>query len=79
MQNRILEAEISYLRKRNSELVEDGLLRYSEESPLRLGIGNERKYSETKGRESLISQLELKTIEVGFIVVSSINLRSVSG
>ncbi|KAM3174515.1 hypothetical protein ACTXT7_010372 [Hymenolepis weldensis] len=63
MQNRILEAEISYLRKRNSELVEDRLLGYSEESPLSLGISNERKYSETKGRESLISQLELKIIE----------------
>nr|CUU99225.1 hypothetical transcript [Hymenolepis microstoma] len=63
MQNRILEAELDHLRKRNSELVEDGLLKRSEESPSRLCVGKERNNSETKDRESLISQLEQKTME----------------
>ncbi|VDN97302.1 unnamed protein product [Rodentolepis nana] len=63
MQNRILEAELDHLRKRNSELVEDRLLKLSEQSPLRLCFGTESKHSDTEGRESLISQLEQKNIE----------------
>lgn len=68
MHSRILEAEISNLRKRNAELMEDiALLRKSADSHSSKNSGllaKEKSSFGTQGRESLIEQLELKTLEV---------------
>ncbi|KAL5108921.1 hypothetical protein TcWFU_005130 [Taenia crassiceps] len=67
MHSRILEVEISNLRKRNAELMEDiALLKKSAEfhpSKNSVLMDKDKSSSETQGRESLIEQLELKTLE----------------
>ncbi|KAL5970324.1 hypothetical protein TSMEX_001943 [Taenia solium] len=67
MHSRILETEISNLRKRNAELLEDiALLKKSADShpSNNPGLTAKGKSSfETQGREALIEQLELKTLE----------------
>ncbi|VDK37135.1 unnamed protein product [Taenia asiatica] len=67
MHSRILETEISNLRKRNAELLEDiALLKKSAESHSSKNsrlTAKEKSSFETQGREALIEQLELKTLE----------------
>lgn len=69
MQNRILVAEISHLRKRNSELAEDVLLKNTNKTNIGFEFADAlkgNKSSVVAERKSLISQLEFKTIQVGF-------------
>ncbi|VDM31848.1 unnamed protein product [Hydatigera taeniaeformis] len=67
MHNRILETEISNLRKRNADLLEDiNLLKKSMDfgsSKCKVSPSKERLPFETQARESLIEQLEIKTLE----------------
>ncbi|KAH9284122.1 hypothetical protein ECG_02535 [Echinococcus granulosus] len=67
MHSRILETELSNLRKRNAELMDDiALLKksagFQHSRNLEL-MAKEKSSFETQGRESLIKQLELKTLE----------------
>ncbi|KAM7533533.1 hypothetical protein Aperf_G00000127539 [Anoplocephala perfoliata] len=66
MHNRILEAEINHLRKRNSELTEDISLKNNGGSNIGLECGKiaiDKEPFEMNERKSLISQLELETMK----------------
>ena len=70
MHNRILEAEMNNLRKRNAELVDDiSRLKKPDDIPRserKDQATNEKNTAVAQERESLIAQLEQKSIEVGY-------------